>query len=151
MTPAAEFNIWSDPEAAARVFTSGIDLTMVGLDVTYQALMRPEHVQRLAECGRAGKLLADLYAFYSRLHPRRLVRDGAPVHDAVAVAHLIDPTLLELKDCGVVVDMGPELSRGRTYVDLWGQAGWSPNCHVAVGVDSRRFLELLIERIASLG
>jgi inosine-uridine nucleoside N-ribohydrolase len=151
MTPAAEFNMWSDPEAAARVFSSGIDLTMIGLDVTYQALMRPSHVERLAGCGRAGGLVADLYAFYSRLHPRRLVRDGAPVHDAVAVAHVIDPTLLELRDCGVVVDTGPELSRGRTYVDLWGQAGWPANCHVAVGVDSERFLELLIERIARLG
>jgi inosine-uridine nucleoside N-ribohydrolase len=151
MTPAAEFNIWSDPEAAARVFTSGIDLTMIGLDVTYQALMRPSHVELLAGCGRAGGLVADLYAFYSRLHPRRLVRDGAPVHDAVAVAQVIDPTLLELRDCGVVVDTGPELSRGRTYVDLWGQAGWAANCHVAVGVDSERFLELLIERIARLG
>jgi inosine-uridine nucleoside N-ribohydrolase len=113
--------------------------------------MRPSHVERLAGCGRAGGLVADLYAFYSRLHPRRLVRDGAPVHDAVAVAHVIDPTLLELRDCGVVVDTGPELSRGRTYVDLWGQAGWPANCHVAVGVDSERFLELLIERIARLG
>jgi inosine-uridine nucleoside N-ribohydrolase len=151
MTPAAEFNIWTDPEAAARVFTSGIDLTMVGLDVTYQALMRPHHVERLAALGRAGRLVADLYAFYSRRHPRRLVRDGAPVHDAVAVAQLIDPSLLELWDCGVVIDTGPELSRGRTYVDRWGQAGWPPNCQVAVGVDSERFFELLIERVARLG
>jgi inosine-uridine nucleoside N-ribohydrolase len=78
------------------------------------------------------------------------VRDGAPVHDAVAVAQLIDPSLLELRHCGVVIDTGPELSRGRTYVDLWGQAGWPPNCHVAVGVDSERFFELLIERVARL-
>jgi inosine-uridine nucleoside N-ribohydrolase len=151
MTPAAEFNIWTDPEAAARVFESEIDLTMVGLDVTYQALMRPHHAERFAAAGRAGKLVADLYAFYSRFHPRRLVHDAAPVHDAVAMAHVIDPTLLDIRDCGVRVDTGSELSRGRTYVDLWGVAGWPPNHHVAVGIDSERFFELLIERVARLG
>ena len=73
------------------------------------------------------------------------------MHDAVAVAHVIDGTLLEMTDCGVMVDTGPELSRGRTYVDRWGSAGWQPNCHVAVDIDSERFLELLIERITRLG
>ena len=71
---------------------------------------------------------------------------GVPVHDAVALAHLIDPTLLELHDCGVKVDTGGELSRGRTYVDLWGQAGWHANCHVAVDIDSERFFALLLAR-----
>ena len=56
-----------------------------------------------------------------------------------------------MKDCGVIVDTGPELSRGRTYVDRWGNAGWPQNCHVAVYIDSERFLELLIERITRLG
>ncbi len=151
MTPAAEFNMWIDPEAAARVFTSGIELTMVGLDVTYRALMNDGHAARLAGSGRAGALVADLYAFYSRSRKRRLSRDGLPVHDAVAMAHVIDPTLLELEHCGVRIDTGAELSRGRTYVDRWGRTGWAPNCHVAVGVDSDRFFDLLIERIASLG
>jgi len=101
--------------------------------------------------GRAGRLVADLYAFYVEHHRRRYSWDGAPVHDAVAMAHVIDGTLLETKHCGVRVDTGSELSRGRTYVDLWGVTGWAPNCHVAVDIDSERFLELLIERIASLG
>ncbi len=149
VTPAAEFNIWVDPEAAARVFTSGIDLTMVGLDVTHQALMTPAHAERLARAGRAGKLVADLYAFYSRFHRREYGWEGAPIHDAVAMAHVIDPTLLETKHCGVVVDTGPELSRGHTYVDLRGR--WEPNCHVAVGIDAERFLELLMERLEGLG
>jgi inosine-uridine nucleoside N-ribohydrolase len=72
------------------------------------------------------------------------------VHDAVAMAHVIDDTLLVTKHCGVVVDTGPELSRGRTHVDL-GRAAWEPNCHVAVGIDSERFLDLLIRRIEALG
>ena len=150
-TPSAEFNIWADPEAARRVFSSGLDVTMVGLEVTHKALMRQAHVERLAAGGRAGRLVADLYAFYVEHHRRRYSWDGAPVHDAVAMAHVIDGTLLETRHCGVRVDTGSELSRGRTYVDLWGVAGWSPNCHVAVDIDSERFLELLVERIRSLG
>jgi inosine-uridine nucleoside N-ribohydrolase len=149
-TPAAEFNIWVDPEAAHRVFESGLHLTMVGLDVTHQALMTPVHAQRLARTGTAGKLVADLYGFYAQFHRRRYGWEGAPVHDAVAMAHVIDGTLLNTKHCGVIVDTGPELSRGRTHVDVWGRAAWKPNCHVAVGIDSERFLDLLVTRIGTL-
>ncbi len=151
VTPAAEFNIWADPEAAARVFTSSIDLTMVGLDVTHRALMTPAHVQRLAASGRAGQLIADLYGFYSRFHRDVYGWEGSPVHDAVAMAHVIDPSLLVTESHGVVVDCGPELSRGRTHADLSGRAGWPHNCHVAVEIDAERFFALLIERISTLG
>src|SRR5438552_8923346 len=96
VTPAAEFNIWADPEAAHRVFSSGLDLTMVGLDVTHKALMRKSHAARLADSGIAGRLVADLYGFYAHHHRRRYMWDGAPVHDAVALAHVIDETLLDL-------------------------------------------------------
>jgi inosine-uridine nucleoside N-ribohydrolase len=151
VTPAAEFNIWVDPEAAQRVFSSGVDVTMVGLDVTHRALMRPADAQRLADAGRAGRLVADLYSFYGRYHRERYGWDGAPIHDAVALAHVLDPTLLETVRCGVIVDCGGELSRGRTYVDRHGRAGWPHNCQVAVDIDTGRFIELLVSRIASLG
>jgi inosine-uridine nucleoside N-ribohydrolase len=151
LTPAAEFNVWADPEAARRVFSSGVDLTMVGLDVTQRALLTDAHAGRLREAGRAGRLVADLYGFYVRHHRERHGSAGAPVHDALAVAHVIDPSLLQTLSCGVIVDTGPELSRGRTYVDRWGSAGWQANCDVAVDVDAERFLELLIERITRLG
>jgi pyrimidine-specific ribonucleoside hydrolase len=151
VTPAAEFNIWADPEAAHRVFTSGIDLTMVGLDVTHQALLRPPDVARLRSSGKAGTLVADLFEFYVQFHRRRYGWDGAPVHDAVAVAHVIDGGLLTTEHVGVVVDTGPELSRGRTHADRSGLSDWERNCHVAVGIDSDRFRELLIARISSLG
>jgi inosine-uridine nucleoside N-ribohydrolase len=146
-TPAAEFNAWADPEAAHRVFSSSLDVTMVGLDVTHQALITPAHVASLH--GRAGTLVADLYGFYSRFHADRYGWQGSPVHDAVAVAHVIDPTLLETVYRGVVVDTGPEPSRGRTHVDLRGDR-WQANAHVAVGIDAERFLALLVERINSL-
>lgn len=150
VTPAGEFNIWVDPEAASRVFQSGADLTMVGLDVTHRALMRPGHAERLRGGGRAGRLVADLFAFYTRFHARDYGWDGAPVHDALALAHVIDGTLLTTAHRGVVIDTGPELSRGRTHVDLRGRAGWEPNCHVAVDVDGDRFLEMLVSRIGGL-
>jgi inosine-uridine nucleoside N-ribohydrolase len=151
VTPAAEFNVWADPEAARRVFSSGLDVTMVGLDVTHRALMTPAHAERLAAAGAAGRLVADLYGFYAGFHRERYGWEGAPVHDAVAVAYALDPTLLGTRRCAVAVDTGPELSRGRTYVDVHGATDWEPNCDVAVEIDSERFLELLLTRIATLG
>ncbi len=124
---------------------------MVGLDVTHRALITQAHVDRLAAAGAAGRLVADLYGFYGQHHRRHYGWDGAPVHDAVAVAHVIDGDILRDPPLRGAVDTGPELSRGRTYVDLWGVAGWEPNCDVAVDIDSERFLELLLERIAQLG
>ena len=150
VTPAAEFNIWADPEAAHRVFTSGIDVTMIGLDVTHRALLTPEHAERLHRSGRVGGLVADLLGFYHRFHAETYGFPGSPVHDAVTVAHVIREDLVETADRGVVVDCGGELSRGRTYVDLWRRAGWEENAHVGVGIDGDGFLEFLLERIVSL-
>jgi pyrimidine-specific ribonucleoside hydrolase len=148
VTPAAEFNIWADPEAAARVFASGIDVTMVGLDVTHKALFTPAHEERLE--GRVGEMVRALLRFYGEFHRRQYGWDGSPIHDAVAVAQVARPDLLETIHRGVKVDTGPELSRGRTYVDLWRRAGWEPNAHVAVDIRAENFLDLLVERLNSL-
>jgi inosine-uridine nucleoside N-ribohydrolase len=151
ITPAAEFNIWVDPEAAQRVFHSGIDVTMVGLDVTHRALMTPEHAERLRAAGRVGTLVAELWAFYHRYHARVYDFPGTPVHDALAVAHVIDGGLLTTRLRNVEIECASELCRGRTVVDLWQISGREPNCQVAVEVDGDGFLELLVERIGSLG
>jgi inosine-uridine nucleoside N-ribohydrolase len=150
VTPAAEFNIWADPESARRVFSSSLQLTMVGLDVTHRALVTQTHVDRLQRAGAAGRLAAELFGFYGRHHRLHYGWDGSPVHDAVAMAHVIDGEILQTRHCGVRIDTGPEPSRGRTYVDLRGSTGWEPNCHVALAIDSERFLELLVERIGRL-
>src|SRR4051812_12844961 len=89
VTPAAEFNIWADPEAAHRIFTSGIDVTMIGLDVTHKALLYPQTVEELRASGRVGGLIADLYDFYHGHHQRMYGWEGSPVHDALAVAHVV--------------------------------------------------------------
>jgi inosine-uridine nucleoside N-ribohydrolase len=151
VTPAAEFNIWADPEAAHRVFTSGLDVTMVGLDVTHRALVTPAHAGQLREAGRIGTVVAELLEFYGGFHRATYGWDGSPIHDAVAVAHVIDPTLLELERLNVQVDTESELCRGRTVVDLWRRTGLDPTANVAVGIDSERFVRLLQERLARLG
>ena len=151
ITPAAEFNIWVDPEAAARVFASGIDVTMVGLDVTHRALMTPEHAERLRAAGRVGAMVAELWAFYHRFHARVYEFPGTPVHDALAVAHVVCGDLLTTKHRNVEIDCFSELCRGRTVVDLWQISGRPANAHVGVEVDGPAFLDLLVERIGSLG
>jgi inosine-uridine nucleoside N-ribohydrolase len=151
VTPAAEFNVWVDPEAAARVFGSGLDVTMIGLDVTHKALLTAAHAERLRAAGRVGAFTADLHAFFSRFHADVYRWDGAPVHDAVAMAHVIRAGLVRTERRNVEIDCASELCRGRTVVDLWKRTGRPENAHVGVDLDAEAFLDLLIERIGSLG
>jgi inosine-uridine nucleoside N-ribohydrolase len=151
VTPAAEFNVWADPEAAARVFGSGLDVTMIGLDVTHRALLTAAHAERLRAAGRIGAFVADLHAFFTRFHGETYGWDGAPVHDAMAVAHVIRGDLVRTERRNVEVECGSELCRGRTVVDLWRRTGRAPNAHVGVDVDADGFLALLLERLARLG
>ena len=151
VTPAAEFNIWADPEAAARVFASGLDVTMVGLDVTHRALVTTSACGAAARAGRIGGFVAELLDFYGVFHREVYRFDGSPVHDAVALAQVIRPDLLELEQLNVRVDCESELCRGRTVVDVWRRTGLEPNANVAVGIDSQAFLDLLLERLARLG
>jgi inosine-uridine nucleoside N-ribohydrolase len=150
VTPAAEFNIWADPEAAARVFDSGLEVTMVGLDVTHQALLRDEHVEQLRETGRTGRMVAELYDFFHRFHAKTYGFAGSPIHDAVALAHVFRPELVQTEHRHVAIECGSELTRGRTVVDLWRRTGNEPNAHVGVGVDGEAFVELLLERLPTL-
>jgi inosine-uridine nucleoside N-ribohydrolase len=150
-TPAAEFNIWVDPEAAARVFASGLDVTMIGLDVTHRALLTAAHAERLRAAGRVGTMVAELRAYHQRFHTEVYGFDGAPVHDAMAVAHVIRGDLVGTRHRHVAVECGSELCRGRTVVDLWQRMGAEPNAHVGVEVDSAAFLDLFLERIGRLG
>jgi inosine-uridine nucleoside N-ribohydrolase len=149
VTPAAEFNIWVDPEAAQRVFTSDLDLTMVGLDVTHRALLSAEAADGLRAAGRSGAVVADLHAFYRRFHEQVYGHDSTPVHDALAVASLIRPELLGTELLPVEVETGYGPARGRTIVDRLGRTG-PGNAHVALEVNADGFISLLCERIARL-
>ena len=151
VTPGAEFNVWADPEAAHRVFTSGIEVTMIGLDVTHKALLVPERVEGLRETGRVGRLVAELYDFYHGHHVRTYGWEGSPVHDALAVGHVIRDGLVTTEHRHVQVDLGPEPGRGRTYVDVWRRTGREANAHVGIDVDAAGFIALLVDRLTSLG
>src|SRR5262249_48891771 len=138
----------ADPEAAARVFDSGLDITMVGLDVTHKAPFTAAHVGRLA--GRVGRMVAELLEFYGHFHREVYNFDGSPIHDAVAVAPLIRDDIVKTEHLNTEIDVESELCRGRTVVDVWRRSGREPNSHVAVDIDADGFLDLLIERLNSL-
>ena len=152
-TPAAEFNIWADPEAAQRVFAEGLDTTMVGLDVTHAALITDEHTERMRSAGKVGKVVAELMDFYARFHKTRYPDlNGSPMHDPVCVAHLIDPTLLDVRDAFIEVDCTTGPSWGRTNVDWRNREHFgAPNAKVGLGIDGARFADLIVERVSSLG
>ncbi len=150
VTPAAEFNVYVDPEAAWRVFRSGVPLTMIGLDVTHRALMALSHVERLRASGKVGRCVAELHDFFVQYHERTYATDGAPIHDAVAVAQVLRPGIVETLHRHVDVDCESQLCRGRTVVDLWRRTGKEPNADVGVDIDADAFLDLLCERVASL-
>lgn len=151
MTPAAEFNVWADPEAAQQVLHAGLDVTMIGLDVTHQAVTTAAIQERFRGAGRVGVVVAELVDFFTEYHRTTYGWEGAPIHDAVAVAQVIDPGLVQTRLRNVEVELESELCRGRTVVDLWQRTDRPANAHVGVDLDRDRFFELLAERIARLG
>jgi pyrimidine-specific ribonucleoside hydrolase len=151
VTPAAEFNAFVDPEAAAAVFGSGIPVTMIGLDITHKALFTRAHADRLRGTGTAGRAVAELSDFFQRFHESRYGFDGSPIHDALAVAHVIDPTLVTTLNCNIEIETSSRFCDGRTVVDRWLVLEDAPrNGHAGIDVDAARFLELLVERISVL-
>jgi inosine-uridine nucleoside N-ribohydrolase len=151
MTPAAEFNIWADPEAAARVFGSGLDVTMIGLDVTHAALLTAAWAERFRSAGRVGTFVAELVEFFSQYHRRTYGWDGAPIHDAVALGHVFRRDLVTTEHMNVEIETQSELTRGRTVADRWKRTDREPNAHVGVSIDGDAFLSLLLERISTYG
>jgi len=151
-TPAAEFNIWADPEAAQRVFAAGLDTTMIGLDVTHRALITDKHTERLRASGRIGSMVAQLMDFYARFHRARYPElDGSPMHDPVCIARLIRPGLVTERDAFIEVDCSAGPSWGRTNVDCRGREHFgAPNAKVGLDIDGGAFGELVVERIISL-
>jgi inosine-uridine nucleoside N-ribohydrolase len=121
---------------------------MIGLDVTHKALFTQAHIGRLT--GRVGEMVTELLRFYDTFHRTVYNFEGSPIHDALAVAHVLDPGLVQTVERNVEIDVESELCRGRTVVDLWGRTERAPNARVGVEVDSEGFLDLLVERINSL-
>jgi inosine-uridine nucleoside N-ribohydrolase len=148
VTPSAEFNIWADPEAAAVVLAAPFPkITLVPLDATHQALISLEQCAELRALGsKAGEGAAALVEFrisgYEANQPTGVPRT-APVHDAVCIAALVDPEVIETKYLNVVVETRGDYTIGRTVVDHEKRTTRAPNCHVALGADRARFFALL--------
>ena len=154
-TVSAEFNIYADPEAAEVVFRSGVPITMMGLDITHQALLDRSSVDRLAGLGTtSGRIAAELTSFAL---DRNMAWSGSTttaIHDAVAVAHLAIPDLIDVAPYHVAVDTGDGPARGRTVCDgllfRLRRDGRSPNADVGIRIDRGRFEALLIDAFARL-
>jgi purine nucleosidase len=149
VTPAAEFNIYVDPEAAQVVFEAGVPITMVGLDATHKARIRPAEHERIRALGTpVGQMLASLLDWYGAASRRRNPAEGPPIHDALAVAAVIRPDLLETQHVNVVIETVGTFTEGRTVCDIMGNTGRARNADVALGVNRDAFMELLIEGLA---
>jgi inosine-uridine nucleoside N-ribohydrolase len=149
MTPSAEFNVWLDPEAAHRVFGSGVQITMVGLDVTNRAVLTRRQARTLRSGGAVGAAVADMLDFYLGFYLEAYQHGGAPIHDAVAVAHVLEPKLVTTMARHVDIEL-TGLSRGRTIVDMRRRTTPpAPNARVAVDIDVDAFRELLLGRLAN--
>ena len=146
-TPAAEFNILVDPEAAQIVFSSGIPLMMSGLDVTEQALIFPEDFNRIRAVGnQVAGVVADWLEFFFKFH-RDIGYDGAPVHDAVAVAALLHPEIFTIREMYVGIETAGEYCRGTTVGDPLGRLGRAPNARCVLGLDRERFVDLMVDAV----
>lgn len=151
ITPAAEFNIYVDPEAAKIVFESGLPLTMVGLDVTNKALFSFKDIDRLEKLnGKVSKTVASLLKFFARANHEVFGFEGAPLHDALAVSYVIDETVLNTKFVHVDIETRGEFTRGQTVVDVYGVTKKSPNAEVALGLDVDKFKDFIFGAIKIL-
>jgi inosine-uridine nucleoside N-ribohydrolase len=148
--PLAEFNIWADPEAADQVLTSGLPVTMVGLDVTHQALATPDVLARLNTTPLA-RTMADLLRFFASTYDEVFGMPDPPVHDPVAVAAVAQPELLKFVDAAVAVELEGTHTRGATVVDLHAVTRQPPNARVAVELDQPGFWEVMLSAIERLG
>ena len=151
ITPAAEFNIYVDPEAADIVFKSGIKITVMPLDVTHKVLVTPARVQALRDCGTpVCDAMADMIDFFERFDTDKYGSAGAPLHDPCVTAYLIRPDLFTGRQINVEIEVQSNLTLGMTVADWWGVTDRAPNAMFMGDVDAQGFFDLLTERLARL-
>ena len=144
-TPAAEFNILVDPEAAKIVFESGLPIVLCPLDVTEKAFITREEREKIRGMGRAGRLAAELVDFYGRYH-ESIGLEGSPLHDPCTIAYLVHPELFATEDLNVQVVTETGAALGQTLADRRPMAQrLSPNAKVCLGIDRAGFISFLSE------
>lgn len=148
VTPAAEFNIFADADAAYVCFTSGRPITMVGLDVTRKVLCYPEIVERMAKVdNKASRLFVDLMGHFCKTQKEIFGWEGGPLHDPVTVAALIDPTLLTTKPMNAQIENRSVQSYGRTNCDFFGYLQLPATADVAIDIDVEKFWDIVEQGI----
>ncbi|HWT22815.1 MAG TPA: nucleoside hydrolase, partial [Solirubrobacteraceae bacterium] len=151
VTPLAEFNAWVDPEAVDRVLAAGVPFTMVGLNLTHQALATPAVRERLRGVGGAlGDAIAGWLDFFASTYEAVHGFGAPPVHDPCAVALVADPAAIRCVDAFVAVELEGRWTRGATVVDARGGLGRAANARVAVELDAERFWDRVVRGVSSL-
>jgi len=151
VTPAAEFNIYVDPEAADIVLKSGIQITMMPLDVTHKALTTRPRIEALRALGnRAGSFTAEMLDFFERFDMEKYGSDGGPLHDPCVIAYLIQPELFSGRQVNVEIETHSELTLGMTVADWWGVTTRPPNALFIGDLDAEGFFTLITDRLARL-
>ena len=151
ITPAAEFNIYVDPEAAAEVFAAGVPLVVMPLDVTHKALTDRAWVEAMrALPGRCGPAVAGWTDFFERFDTAKYGSLGAPLHDPCTIAWLLRPDLFEGREINVEIETEGRWTTGMTVADWWRVSGRAPNALFLKDVDRDALFALLSERIARL-
>ena len=151
ITPAAEFNIYVDPEAADIVFKSSVPLTVMSLDITHKALVTHDRVAAFEALDtHVGKVVASWTHFFERFDVAKYGSEGAPLHDPTVIAYLIQPELFTSRFINVEIETQSELTLGMTVADWWGVSGRKPNATWMGKIADDGFFDLLTERLARL-
>ena len=150
-TPAAEFNIYVDPEAADIVLRSGVPITMVPLDLSHQMLTTNDRIAAFRALGnRSGVVTAEMLEFFERFDESKYGWEGGPLHDPCVIAWLLKPELFSGRQCNVQIETVSELTMGATVVDWWNITDGPRNALVMRDIDADGFFALLTERLARL-
>ena len=151
ITPAAEFNIYVDPQAADIVFKSGIPIVVIPLDVTHKALVTAERNAAFRDLGTpVGIAVAQMTEFFERFDKEKYGSEGAPLHDPCVTAYLIRPELFMGRHINVEIETDSELTMGMTVADWWRVTDRAPNATFMGDIDADGFFALLTERLARL-
>jgi len=151
ITPAAEFNIFVDPDAAKIVFEAGIDMVVMPLDVTHKALVTGERNEAFRQLDTSvGIAVAEMTDFFERFDKEKYGSSGAPLHDPCVTAYMIDPTIFSGKKINVEIETISELTLGMTVADWWGVTDRKANTFFIGDLDSERFFSLLTKRLGRL-
>jgi purine nucleosidase len=151
VTPAAEFNIYVDPEAATRVLGCGAPITMIPLDCTHQALSTMPRLEKLRSMGTpVTEAFYHLLKFNKLFDERKYGWEGGPLHDATVTAYLLAPDIFLGRKVNIEVECASPLTLGATVVDWWGVTGKTPNVLFLRDLNDDAYFDLVIERMARL-